>query len=195
LTASPRQPFAPVDLRRGRIGDLGALLALERDLFTTDQLSGRSFRHFISSPKATLIVAEDGGEVAGYVLVLYPPRSKLARVYSIAVGHTFRGRGLGSLLVTAAEDAAKRRRRQAIRLEVDEHNTRAIARYKKSGYRLFGRHYDYYDDHTHALRFEKPLGSKARPGPAPSQKKSDSRARIGFHGGHRGRRGRHSVRS
>jgi ribosomal protein S18 acetylase RimI-like enzyme len=64
---------------------------------------------------------------------------------------------VGPLLLAAAEEAARRRRRRAMRLEVHEHNTRAIARYEKSGYRLFGRHRDYYDDHGNALRFEKPL--------------------------------------
>jgi ribosomal protein S18 acetylase RimI-like enzyme len=49
-----------------------------------------------------------------------------------------------------------------MRLEVHEHNTRAIARYEKSGYRLFGRHRDYYDDHGDALRFEKPLDAAPR---------------------------------
>ena len=49
-----------------------------------------------------------------------------------------------------------------MRLEVHEHNTRAIARYEKSGYRLFGRHRDYYDDHADALRFEKGLGARNR---------------------------------
>ncbi|MGB6322347.1 MAG: hypothetical protein WBF64_12520, partial [Xanthobacteraceae bacterium] len=53
---------------------------------------------------------------------------------------------------------AMRRRCKVMRLEVHDHNTRAIARYEKSGYRLFGRHHDYYDDHADALRFEKPLG-------------------------------------
>jgi ribosomal protein S18 acetylase RimI-like enzyme len=177
------------------MSDLDALLALERGLFTTDQLSRRSLRHFISWPKATLIVVEDDGEIAGYVLVLYPPRSKLARVYSIAVDHKFRGHGLGPRLLSAAEDAARRRGRRAMRLEVREHNTRAIARYEKSGYRLFGRRHDYYDDHADALRFEKALGSEDRRGPPVPAKKSDSRTRIGFHGGHRGRLGRHSVRS
>jgi [ribosomal protein S18]-alanine N-acetyltransferase len=177
------------------MSDLDALFAMEQELFTTDQLSRRSLRRFISSPKATLIAAEGGGEVAGYVLVLYPPRSKLARVYSIAVAHKFRGRGLGPLLLTAAEEAAKRRRRRAMRLEVHEHNTRAIARYEKSGYRLFCRHRDYYDDHATALRFEKPLGVETRSGQAASPKKSDTRARIGFHSGKRDRRSRHSVRS
>jgi hypothetical protein len=82
-----------------------------------------------------------------------------------------------------------------MRLEVHEHNTRAIARYEKSGYRLFGRHRDYYDDRADALRFEKPLGPEPRRRSAVAAKKSGSPARIGFHGGHRGPRSRNSVRS
>jgi ribosomal protein S18 acetylase RimI-like enzyme len=75
----------PVTLRRARIRDLAELMALEEAVFTTDKLSRRSFRHFIASPQASLIVAEEAGTFAGYVLVLYPPRSQLARLYSIAV--------------------------------------------------------------------------------------------------------------
>jgi ribosomal-protein-alanine N-acetyltransferase len=56
-----------------------------------------------------------------------------------------------------------RRRRRAMRLEVHEHNTRAIGRYEKSGYRLFGRLHRYYDDGGDALRFEKPLGGTKSP--------------------------------
>jgi [ribosomal protein S18]-alanine N-acetyltransferase len=140
------------------MSDLGELLALEETVFTTDKLSRRSFRHFLTSPHASLIVAEEGGKFAGYVLVLYPPRSKAARLYSIAVAPHIGGRGIGPKLLAAAEETAKRRRRRTMRLEVHERNTRAIARYEKSGYRLFGRHHEYYDDRGHALRFEKPLG-------------------------------------
>ncbi len=140
--------------------DVAALLALEKAAFTVDRLSRRSFRHFLASPNATLIVAAEGGRLAGYALVFYPPRSKLARLYSIAVASHIAKRGVGPLLLAAAEQAAKRRGRRAMRLEVHEHNTRAIARYEKSGYRLFGRHRDYYDDHGDALRFEKPLDVK-----------------------------------
>jgi ribosomal protein S18 acetylase RimI-like enzyme len=143
------------------MSDLPALLALENAVFTVDILSRRSFRRFLGSP-ATLIVAEEGGKLAGYVLVLYPVRSQLARLYSIAVAPHVGKRGVGPLLLAAAEEAAKRRRRRAMRLEVHEHNTRAIARYEKSGYRLFGRHRDYYDDHGDALRFEKPLDGRSR---------------------------------
>ena len=107
-------------------------------------------------------MAEAGGKLAGYVLVLYPPRSKLARLYSVAVAPHSGRRGVGTLLLAAAERAARRRRRRAMRLEVHEHNSRAIARYEKSGYRLFGRHRHYYDDRGDALRFDKPLGARPR---------------------------------
>jgi len=145
------------------VSDLGTLVASEQAVFTTDILSRRSFRRFLASPHASLIVAEEGGKFAGYVLVLYPPRSKLARLYSIAVAPHIGGRGVGPQLLAAAEAMARRRGRRAMRLEVHEHNTRAIARYEKSGYRLFGRHRNYYDDHGDALRFEKPLDSSINP--------------------------------
>jgi ribosomal protein S18 acetylase RimI-like enzyme len=138
------------------------LVALENAVFTTDILSRRSFRHFLTSPNSSLIVAEESGKLAGYALVLYPARTQLARLYSIAVAPHIPSRGIGPLLLAAAEAAAARRQRRAMRLEVHDHNTRAIARYEKSGYRLFGRHRRYYDDGGDALRFDKPLGSRRR---------------------------------
>ena len=149
-------------LRRGRLRDLSALVALEQAVFTTDILSRRSLRRFIRGRGATLIVAEAAGTLAGYVLVLYPPRSKLTRLYSIAVAPHIGRRGVGPLLLAAAETAARRRGRRTMRLEVHEHNGRAIARYEQSGYRLFGRHRNYYDDRGDALRFEKALGVEPR---------------------------------
>jgi len=174
-------------VRRGRIGDLAALLSLERTVFTVDVLSRRSLRHFLKSRHAALMVAEEGGNLVGYALVLYPPRSKLARLYSIAVAPHMSKRGIGSFLLAAAERGAQRRGRKAMRLEVHEHNTRAIARYEKSGYRLFGRHRDYYDDQADALRFEKPLAAPGRG----SADRACAVGRIGIDGGQRGRRGRH----
>jgi ribosomal protein S18 acetylase RimI-like enzyme len=152
-----------VKLRRGRLSDLSALVALERAVFTTDVVSRRSFRHFLGSPNAVLLIAETKSQCAGYVLVLCPPRSKHARLYSIAVAPHSGGRGIGPLLLAAAERTARRRGRRAMRLEVQEHNTRAIARYEKSGYRLVGRQHAYYDNGDDALRFEKPLDGSTQP--------------------------------
>jgi ribosomal protein S18 acetylase RimI-like enzyme len=168
VSPRPAHSSPPIKVHRGRLRDLPALLTLERAVFTTDVLSRRSFRHFLASPHADLLVAEDvaakdNGKFTGYVLVLYPPRSKLARLYSIAVAPHSGGRGIGPLLLAAAERTAKRRGRRVMRLEVQEHNTRAIARYEKSGYRLFGRRHSYYDNGDDALRFEKPLDGSAHP--------------------------------
>jgi ribosomal protein S18 acetylase RimI-like enzyme len=149
-------------LRPGRLRDVDALIALEEAVFNTDILSRRSFRRFIAGRSATLIVAEADGKLAGYVLVLYPPRSKHARLYSIAVAPHIGRRGVGPLLLAVAEQAARRRGRRAMRLEVHEHNSRAIARYEISGYRLFGRHRKYYDARSDALRFEKTLAAEPR---------------------------------
>jgi ribosomal protein S18 acetylase RimI-like enzyme len=151
------RPSLKIKVRRGRLRDLDALLALERTVFTMDVLSRRSFRRFLAACGASVIVAEEAATLAGYVLVLYPPRSKHARLYSIAVAPHIGRRGVGALLLGAAEAAARRRGRRAMRLEVHEHNRRAIGRYEKSGYRLFGRHRHYYDDRGDALRFEKTL--------------------------------------
>jgi ribosomal protein S18 acetylase RimI-like enzyme len=145
------------------MSDLAALVTLELAVFNVDIVSRRSFRHFIASRRASLIVAEESGGLAGYALVLYPPRSRLARLYSIAVAPHVGGRGLGPRLLAAAEQAARRHSRREMRLEVHVRNKRAIARYEKSGYRLFGRRRDYYDDHGDALRFEKPLGRSTGP--------------------------------
>jgi len=173
------------------MSDLSALLALEQAAFKNELLSRQSLRHFLASPTAALVVAEKSSGLAGYVLVRYSSRHKVARVYSIAVDPKLKGRGLGGLLLAAADKDARRRRCRVIRLEVRQLNARAIARYEKSGYRLFGRHRDYYDDRATALRFEKPLAVERVRSPA---KKSGARGRIGFHGGHRGGRSRHSAR-
>jgi ribosomal protein S18 acetylase RimI-like enzyme len=131
-------------------------------VFTADRLSRRSLRHFLASPRATLIVAESAGKLAGCALVLYRRRSKLARLYSIAIATEFRQRGLARLLLAAAEERAMQRDRRAMRIEVREDNAGAIRLYQKSGYRLFGRHRGYYDDRCDALRFEKTLRAEPR---------------------------------
>jgi ribosomal protein S18 acetylase RimI-like enzyme len=107
-----------------------------------------------------LIVAEAAGELAGCALVLSRRRSKLARLYSIAVATEFRRRGLARSLLAAAEEQATRHGRRAMRIEVREDNAGAIKLYEKSDYRLFGRHRGYYDDRCDALRFEKTLSAE-----------------------------------
>ena len=111
-------------------------MELEHRVFATDRLSRRSLRHFLSSPTAEVIVAEsEGGQLAGTAIVLFRPRSAVARLYSIAVAPQMGGRGVAPMLLEAAEEAALARDCRAIRLEVHQTNHAAISRYRKSGYR------------------------------------------------------------
>lgn len=137
--------------------DLDALVALEHAAFRTDRMSRRSFRGFLTSPQAAMIAADLDGKLVGYALVLFRAGSALARLYSIAVAPHAGGRGLGAKLLDAAEQAAVARGAAMMRLEVHEANAAAISRYRKSGYREFGRHHEYYGDKGHALRFDKRL--------------------------------------
>jgi ribosomal protein S18 acetylase RimI-like enzyme len=151
------QSAPAVCLRRAQSADLDALDALEHRVFATDRLSRRSLRHFLHSPTAAVIVAEHDGELAGTAIVLFRPCSAVARLYSIAVAPHKGGRGVAPMLLAAAEAEAIERGCGAIRLEVHETNAAAISRYRKSGYKEFGRHARYYEDGGDALRFEKAL--------------------------------------
>jgi ribosomal protein S18 acetylase RimI-like enzyme len=138
-------------------GDLDALVALEDQVFLTDRIRRRGFRRFLASPSVRFLAAECEGAFAGYVLVLFRGNAEVARLYSIGVAPQFSGRGIGAALLDAAEDAALERNCTALRLEVDEENATAVALYRRSGYREFGRHPHYYEDGGTALRFEKHL--------------------------------------
>ncbi|MHA7856202.1 ribosomal protein S18-alanine N-acetyltransferase [Marinobacter shengliensis] len=142
-------------LRQAVADDLTALVQLENRCFTEDRISRRSFRRFLEMPRDRLIVAEQGSELVGYCLVLMNAATRLARIYSIAVSPTVRGRGVGEQLVREAEKEAVEADRIIMRLEVREDNAGAINLYKRLGYRQFGTYRDYYEDHGDALRFER----------------------------------------
>jgi ribosomal protein S18 acetylase RimI-like enzyme len=154
----PHHPAPAIHIRPAEIGDLDALVQLEHQVFSTDRLSRRSLRHFLRSPTAELLVAEAaGGRLAGTAIVLFRPRSAVARLYSIAVAPHMGGRGVASMLLQAAEQSAVGRGCRSVRLEVHQTNHAAISRYRKSGYQQFGRRLRYYEDGGDALRFEKRL--------------------------------------
>ncbi|RCS25077.1 GNAT family N-acetyltransferase [Phyllobacterium salinisoli] len=147
--------------RKATPDDIEALLRIEERCFDTDRISRRSFRVLIPRPTAETIVAEEGGVIVGYAMILFRKGTALARLYSLAVNPEAKSRGVGGLLLAAAEQAAFDHDRLWLRLEVREDNERAIALYKRHGYRPLGRCLDYYSDHSDALRFEKTLRGDA----------------------------------
>ena len=152
------------DIRPARASDVDALLAIENAVFPTDRLSRRSFRRLAGSPSAVLLVAELGGRIAGYCIVLFRAGSPAARLYSVAATPDLSGRGIGRALIEAAGQEAARRGRRSLRLEVREDNPRAIEIYDRAGFRPTGRTPGYYQDGMAAIRLEKPLDTSTNAG-------------------------------
>lgn len=144
-----------ISVRPARLADLGALVKLENASFATDQLSRRSFRHWLTTDHRALLVAEREKQVAGYILIIYHPGTRLARIYSLAVWPALRGNGIATLLLKTGEQTAREDGRLYLRLEVSVDNTAAIKLYESLGYQRFGIYHDYYQDHKDALRYQK----------------------------------------
>lgn len=145
-------------IRAARADDLDALVGIETAAFVSDRISRRSFRAALASASVAILVAEDAGGIVGYALVSFRRRSSVARLYSIACVKDAPS-GCGRRLLAAAERAAAAAGATALRLEVRDDNDRAIALYRKNGYREIGRYEDYYEDGEAAQRFEKSLAA------------------------------------
>jgi ribosomal protein S18 acetylase RimI-like enzyme len=158
-TAVAPRPVEAAIMRPASPADLEALAVLEGEAFSTDRISRRGFRRFLSSDRAALVVAVADRGIAGYALVLFRAGSAIARLYSLAVAPAFAGRGIGAALLAGAEAAATARGADRLRLEVRETNARAIDLYRGAGYRQFARCARYYQDGAPALRFERRLAS------------------------------------
>lgn len=154
------------DFRFASVADVEALAALEQDCFTLDRLSPRNFSWMVRRANASLIVAEQTGQLAGYALLLFHRGTSLARLYSIAVSPAWRGHGLGQQLLERTEAAALARNCVWLRLEVRTDNPAAISLYESHGYQRFAVVDYYYEDHGQALRYEKRILCSA---PAPAR--------------------------
>lgn len=143
-------------VRRARLDDVEALHALEQR-FPTDRISRASFRHLIRRAHADVLVCDGADGICGNAVVLYRRRSRTARLYSIVVDRNYQGRGLGSLLLDAAERAGARRGCGRLVLEVRPRNAAARALYRRRGYTEAAVFADFYEDGGAALRLEKAL--------------------------------------
>ena len=156
-SARTRPAAAAPAVRPAGLDDLDGLVEVENRCFDTDRLSRRNFRHLLTRGRAATLVAERDGALLGYVLVLFSHGTSMARVYSVAVDPAAARRGVGALLMGAAEQAAREQDCSELRLEVRKDNTAAIRLYESLGYRRFGLLADYYEDHEDAVRYHRSL--------------------------------------
>ena len=132
-----------IEVRAMRADDLEAVVAIEREAFTTPwQL--RTFRDLLGRSAVELLVMEDAGEgVVGYaVLWCILEQGELANV---AVAPSRRGQGLGRYLIAQVLRVARGRGVRKLYLEVRASNARAAELYRAFGFADVGVRHDYYD--------------------------------------------------
>ena len=114
--------------------------------YTAAAFAPARVRAELADPAVEYLVAEVGGEPAGYAQLRYGPAepgvtadrpAELGRLY---VEQRVLGRGVGPALMTAALAAAARRGCDVLWLGVWEHNPRAQAFYRKWGFGVVGSH-------------------------------------------------------
>ena len=86
-----------------------------------------------------LALAEN--EPVGYITIVFGKFRKVGETAYIVVGvrASHRGHGIGTALLTKAEEFARARRMHRMELEVFEGNGSAVRLYEKLGYRIEGR--------------------------------------------------------
>jgi ribosomal protein S18 acetylase RimI-like enzyme len=137
-------------VRRAVQSDDAALLVIELTAWDADSgfpslaAAGRDSFFTERGNVEDHLVAEDGGELFGYLRLQnkyrFPEGDGVLSINGIAVAHAARGRGIGSLLLEAA--AAEGKRRGARKLTLRVHSTNTVARrlYERHGYVLEGTH-------------------------------------------------------
>jgi [ribosomal protein S18]-alanine N-acetyltransferase len=150
-----RAAAAAARLRPMLPSDLDAVLALEHELFPDDAWTPEMFAEEVSQPADSrlYLVAEAGvvkregsgfSLLAGYAGLLFVPGEVSADVLTIAVSQESWGKGIGSALLGALIDAARRRGCEQMFLEVRKDNPRARGLYLRRGFEEIGVRRGYY---------------------------------------------------
>lgn len=88
-------------------------------------------------------VLEANGERAGYLIVTFgfslESHGRIAFVDELFVAGHYRGRGIGTHALRAAERICEETHARALRLEVERANTRALRLYTRCGFREYDR--------------------------------------------------------
>ena len=137
-------------LRAFRSEDLETLYKIDQACFAPGISYPREeLSRFINQRGSGTWVAEESGEIAGF-LIAERRAQKVAHIVTIDVPDRWRRRGVGSLLMDAAEHWAREQKLLLVSLETAENNTAAQRLYEARGYRKVNRVESYYSDGTSA---------------------------------------------
>ncbi len=146
-------------LRPARPPDLDAIYRIEIACFKEHRFRRDHVDWILHNDRAEVLVEEDRGELVGAIMLLF--ERQVCRVLSVATMPEDRRRGLGTEMMQAAEEEARRRACAQVRLEVSTRNYGAIEFYRGLDYRTDGVLYEYYSWGEDAYEMVKPLAATA----------------------------------
>ncbi len=146
-------------IRLANLRDLKCLLELDEACFEHDRFDQEQFLYYLHEPTAMVIVAVNHDRIVGDLIGQI--RSLLnyteMELCSIAVSHSYRRNGLGSLLLKEFEDRAIMNSCRLCTLEVSEGNRSARALYERHGFKQVRIVKDYYGAGRDAITMHKSL--------------------------------------
>jgi len=154
------------DIRRCDREDIPSVINTNMDTLP-EHYSDYFYYEILAEFPETFLVAEIDGALVGYVMCRieygfsHLKRLGLARkghVVSIAVKPEHRGKGIGTALMRASQDAMVAKTATESYLEVRVTNSEAIALYQRLGYAVSSRLEAYYKDGEAALVMAAKLG-------------------------------------
>ncbi|WP_081814552.1 GNAT family N-acetyltransferase [Hyphomonas jannaschiana] len=145
-----------VRIRPATETDIPALVALEQSFPEEDRFPARTWRRLLRGQSMAYVAVSDG-EICGAAVYLYRTGTKVARLYSLTVAPSHRGKGIASALLAAGETDAQTRGCDRVRLEVRRSNATAIRLYERHDFRVMAQIPSYYPDGETAARMEKPI--------------------------------------
>src|SRR5262249_43002661 len=160
--AASRYNDCVLKVRKYEAGDFSRLLEIDQSCFVENiAYSPDEMRYFLSLSSAIPLVAAEGLGILGFVIAdIFRPRRGsrcLGKVITIDVAPEAQHRGLGTLLIGAAEAELKQAGCGYVSLEVAVDNEPALNFYKKHGYSVLKVLPRYYLDSIDGLLMGKKL--------------------------------------
>lgn len=98
---------------------------------------GADAEDYIVSPDRVAYLAYDGDQCVGQIL-LAKTWNKYAHIEDISVAEAYRGRGIGTMLLSKAQEWAKVKQLNALSIECQDNNVLASRFYAKNGFVIGG---------------------------------------------------------
>jgi ribosomal-protein-alanine N-acetyltransferase len=156
------------ELRKFAVNDLQSVMRINR-ICLPENYTEFFFIDLYHRFPETFIVAEENGEVVGYIMCRievglsnfgFSGLIKKGHIVSVAVLPPYRRKGVGTALITKAMDGMRLHNAKQCFLEVRMTNTEAVSLYKKLGFDVTRTIHGYYADGEDAYVMSRELSSK-----------------------------------